>query len=131
MKQILFTCLVSILCFLFFTGCAQGTDPASPPNSAVETSAWQTAEGKQRLAEQIVQNMTQEEKVGQLLIIGLSDTVLQATDQELLQSCHAGGVILFDRNMKNKQQVADLIRELQKMTSPSLQLPLFVAVDQE
>ena len=131
MKQILFTCLVFILCSLFFTGCAQGTDPASPPKSAVETSAWQTAQGRQRLAEQIVQNMTQEEKVGQLLIIGLSDTVLQATDQELLQSCHAGGVILFDRNMKNKQQVADLIRELQKMTSPSLQLPLFVAVDQE
>lgn len=131
MKQILFTCLVSILCSLFFTGCAQGTDPASPPKSAAETSAWQTAQGRQRLAEQIVQNMTQEEKVGQLLIIGLSDTVLQATDQELLRSCHAGGVILFDRNMKNKQQVADLIRELQKMTSPSLQLPLFVAVDQE
>ena len=125
MKQILFTCLVSILCFLFFTGCAQGTDPASPPKSAVETSAWQTAEGRQRLAEQIVQNMTQEEKVGQLFYVNCRGNDMS----DAITEYHIGGVLLFgvDFDGKTKEKVNADIKAMQS----NAKIPLIIGTDEE
>ena len=42
-----------------------------------------------------------------------------------------GGVILFDRNMDNREQVKALNTELQSLTLNSHNLPLFLSVDQE
>lgn len=82
--------------------------------------------------EALLQGMTLEEKVGQLMWVGIEGTEADAETLGQLRELHAGGVVLFDRNMQNPDQVKTLIGALQKQTlSQSPRLPLFVSVDQE
>ena len=66
--------------------------------------------------EALLQGMTLEEKVGQLLFVGIEGTEADAETLARLQELHAGGVVLFDRNMQNPTQVKTLIGALQKQT---------------
>lgn len=89
-----------------------------------------TQEEKQEyIAQELLKKMTLEEKVGQLLMVGLSGTTLDENDIYLLKQAHVGGVILFDRNMDNPEQVKALTASIQKNSSGHL--PVFVAVDEE
>lgn len=82
--------------------------------------------------DQVFSAMTDEQKVGQLLVIGIPGTEVDATTLQMIQTYHIGGVTLFDRNMDNPRQVAILTNELQKVALQNHdQLPLFMAVDQE
>nr|WP_320146140.1 glycoside hydrolase family 3 protein [uncultured Anaeromusa sp.] len=95
------------------------------------------AESKKTLSQEeqveaLLQGMTLEEKVGQLLWVGIAGTEADAETLGQLRELHAGGVVLFDRNMQSPAQVKNLIDALQKQTlSQSPRLPLLVSVDQE
>lgn len=82
--------------------------------------------------EAMIENMTLEEKVGQLMMIGLSGTEKGSEIQEFIEEKHIGGVIYFERNMSSPKQVAELSNSLQQSAKNSRNsLPLMVAVDQE
>ena len=88
----------------------------------------------------IVQGMSFEEKVGQILMLDFrywgrdaqgnkqpltqSDTALQ----KLIQDYHLGSVILFRENLIDTPQTVQLINNLQQARS---NLPLFISTDQE
>lgn len=89
-------------------------------------------------ANEATAKMTVEEKVGQLFILNLEqlDTAKgnfyehKKASEEMkrtLGQYHVGGVILFSRNLKNREQTIKLNEELQS----SSEIPLFVAVDEE
>lgn len=92
-----------------------------------EGSATSTMQAVEAKADRIVSKMTEEEKVGQLMIIGLQGKEMQADTLAMLQKYHVGGVILFDRNMDNKAQVTKFTKQLQAAAD----LPLFICLDQE
>ncbi len=79
--------------------------------------------------DKIVANMTTAEKVGQIMMIGIHGTAPTEDSLYMLHEFHMGGIILFDRNMQNKDQVRSLNQELQKQADEKL--PLFIAVDEE
>ncbi|AOH56847.1 glycosyl hydrolase family 3 [Peribacillus muralis] len=80
----------------------------------------------------MLESMTLEEKVGQLMMVGFKGTKASRKINELIEKKHIGGVIYFDRNMKSPKQVARLSNSLQQTAEQStLSLPLMVAVDQE
>lgn len=79
--------------------------------------------------EQIIQNMSLEEKIGQMFIIGIKGTNIDEQSLQMLRNYHVGGIILFDRNMKSKNQVASLNKSLQENSTGNL--PLFIALDEE
>ncbi|MGE7761559.1 beta-N-acetylhexosaminidase [Peribacillus sp. NPDC097895] len=82
--------------------------------------------------EKMIENMTLEEKIGQLMVVGFKGTEKSNDITELIEQKHIGGVIYFDRNMKSPKQVAKLSNSLQQTANQSSQsLPLMVAVDQE
>ncbi|MFD6208308.1 glycoside hydrolase family 3 N-terminal domain-containing protein [Peribacillus sp. NPDC060253] len=82
--------------------------------------------------EKMIQNMTLEEKIGQLMVVGFKGTEKSNEITELIEQKHMGGVIYFDRNMKSPKQVAKLSNSLQQTANQSSHsLPLMVAVDQE
>ncbi|MBR5162685.1 MAG: hypothetical protein IKW79_01525, partial [Schwartzia sp.] len=61
-------------------------------------------------AEKILNAMTLDEKIGQMLMIGVHGTALNADSRFMLSEYAAGGVILFDRNL----ETADGVRRFTK-----------------
>jgi beta-N-acetylhexosaminidase len=71
--------------------------------------------------------MTLEERIGQILFIGLPGTDTSDEAARLLDEIQPGGVILFDRNIESPQQVAELNAAIR---SRSRILP-FISIDEE
>jgi beta-N-acetylhexosaminidase len=71
--------------------------------------------------------MTLEERVGQLLFVGLPGTDTSGAAGQLLDEIQPGGVVLFDRNVESPQQVAELSAAIR---SRSRILP-FISIDEE
>lgn len=78
--------------------------------------------------EKLIADMTPEEKIGQLLMIGIQGTEVNDDSRYMLNAYHAGGIILFDRNVVSLEQVTELNRGLQAC---SPKVPLFIAIDEE
>lgn len=77
--------------------------------------------------------MTLQEKVGQLLMVGfIGTTEVPEGMQELVRERNLGGAIYFSRNVKSAEQLADLSQQLQNLAKESSAgLPLFISIDQE
>src|SRR5689334_18016724 len=75
--------------------------------------------------------MTTDQKVGQLMMIGFDGTTVDADLRRLITDYHIGGVILFARNIQSPEQVALLTNELQKTALESGHPGLLIAIDQE
>lgn len=82
-------------------------------------------------AEQVVNAMSDEQMAGQMLMLGFSGTEPDYYIQRMINLRHAGGIVLFDRNIQNSAQVTAMNKQLQKLAIDNNKLPLFIAVDQE
>ncbi len=75
-------------------------------------------------------NMTLEEKIGQMVLVGMEGYNLDDDITELIKSYHVGGIILYGENVKNSEQLLSLINSL-KSANSSNKIPLFISVDEE
>lgn len=76
-----------------------------------------------------VESMSQTEKLGQMVMIGIQGTKVDDDSLYMLNQYHMGGVILFDRNMKSPEQVKQLTSDLQAQSNEKV--PLFIGIDEE
>ena len=65
-----------------------------------------------------------------MIISGFEGTSLNSQTEKLISEQGIGGLILFERNFKNLQQLKKLIEDLQGATEKNSP-PLFISVDQE
>ena len=79
--------------------------------------------------DQIVESMSQTEKLGQMVMIGIQGTKVDDDSLYMLNQYHMGGVILFDRNMDSLEQVKQLTSDLQAQSNEKV--PLFIGIDEE
>ena len=79
--------------------------------------------------EEKLRAMTLEEKVGQMIMVGIQGTELDENVRRLLNKIHFGGVILYDRNMQSLEQTKKLVDDIQAFANQKV--PLFVAIDEE
>lgn len=79
--------------------------------------------------EAIMASMSKTEKLGQMVMIGIQGTDVTEDSLFMLHQYHIGGIILFDRNMRSKVQVANLNKKLQDQCNEKV--PLFIAIDEE
>lgn len=79
--------------------------------------------------DKIVESMSQTEKLGQMVMIGIQGTKVDDDSLYMLNQYHMGGVILFDRNMENPEQVKQLTSDLQAQSNEKV--PLFIGIDEE
>jgi len=86
---------------------------------------------KQTQEEDPLQGWSLEEKIGQMFLIGFDGTALTPEVEELFNTIHPGGVILFTRNIEDEEQTRQLIQDLQNLSQNDTGIPLFVATDQE
>ncbi|WP_199614599.1 beta-N-acetylhexosaminidase [Paenibacillus alkalitolerans] len=127
----LFLCTLPLILF-FVTGCISAKpEEALPPPDPIHN-----AQGKlpgQVPADPIREKigaMTIDEKIGQMVIAGLDGYDIDAYSKELIEKYKVGGFIFFGRNIKDPKQTITLLNSL-KETNSDLELPLFLAVDEE
>ncbi len=121
--------LLGLSLFFLLTATACGSAPqkaAAPQPESVKLPDKQV----QAIARSMVNHMTLEEKLGQMMIVGVDGTTVDKNALELLKKYHVGGIILFDTNMQTRTQVQQLLSQL-KANADDKGLPLFAAVDQE
>ena len=77
-------------------------------------------------------NMTLEEQIGQLLMVGFPGTTPTPEIIDLIQNHHVGGIIFFSRNIQSPKQVLELTSSLQHIAKEAgHRHPLLIAIDQE
>jgi beta-N-acetylhexosaminidase len=68
---------------------------------------------------------------GQLLVAGFDGSRYTKDIGRLFKKLKVAGVILFARNIKNRQQVKNLISDIFKVSEDETGLPPFICIDQE
>ena len=76
----------------------------------------------------LIEKMTPQEKIGQLLMVGIHGKHMTSQTVHLIQELKIGGVILYSENIGEPSQVREFTGELQELSS---QVPLFISIDQE
>ena len=80
----------------------------------------------------MIAEMTIEEKVGQLIMVGFGGTQANEAIETHIRGRFVGGVVLFSRNIQSPEQTAALTNQLQRLTEATTrQIPLFIGIDQE
>ncbi len=87
-----------------------------------------SASGDQRV-EDLLKSLSQEQKVGQLLMVGFGGKEMGPEIERLLRRFHVGSVALYTRNVRSLEQVSKLIRDVRRVMADEVQP--FVALDQE
>ena len=79
--------------------------------------------------EERLKALSEEEKVGQLLVTALPGTEAGAQAETAIGEYQVGGVILFRSNIESGAQLIGLLNSLQSLNGDHV--PLFLCVDQE
>ena len=77
-----------------------------------------------------VENLSLEEKIGQLFLVGIDGTSPVDELVHFIQRYRIGGVIIDKKNIKTSEQLLNLINTL-KSQNVANQIPLFIAIEQE
>lgn len=108
-----------------------------------ETETQETTEAPDEnviLAEQMIQNMTLEQKIYQLFIVTPEILVDNAVDfavqsgsmtQQALEQKPVGGLIYFSQNMEDESQIKQMIANAQQYIQDAHQIGMWIAVDEE
>ena len=136
---------ISLILILSAGGCAQPdtaeaarfslTESPAPTAAATLSAAQtpapdpaeQTSQTLQEQAEQLLQNMTTAQKVGQLIIFGISEDVLSDTTAALVAHIQPGGIALTSDCFQNPNQVLSLVCGL----NAAGDTPLIIACTEE
>lgn len=79
----------------------------------------------------VLSKLTLEQKIGQLVIVGIDKTTITSSTQALFNTFYPGGVLLLKKNIESPKQLKKLTENLQKLSLETTKLPLFISVDQE
>lgn len=82
-------------------------------------------------ADRIVAKMSDSQKIGQLMMIGIQGTDLDADGRYMMTEFPCGNLILFDRNMETPEQVKRLTGNVQKTVRETTGVPALIGIDQE
>ena len=113
------------------TGCGLHNPFTSKAEPVTYESVAQSELSPEEKVDKLVANMSDADKVGQLLMIGIHGKTLNDDAKFMLNEYRVGGIILFDRNMESKDQVKSLITDINKTGKRAGLTPLFIGIDQE
>ena len=113
------------------TGCGLHNPFTSKAEPVTYESLAQSELSPEEKVDKLVANMSDADKVGQLLMIGIHGKTLNDDAKFMLNEYRVGGIILFDRNMESKDQVKSLIADINKTGKSAGLTPLFIGIDQE
>ena len=122
-----------ICCILLMSGCSQ---PKQKDNEKDATNLPITEPPKMEeevvvsKVDKMIEQMTLEEKVGQLLVIGVEGISFSGEMDSLIRNYHVGGVIIMGENISTTPELLQLINDIKKANEPN-KSPLYLSVDEE
>jgi len=119
--------VISILlaCSLLLSGC-NNSNSSFDPNNEVHKPSIKHID----LVQNKINKMNLDEKIGQLVIVGLDGYTMNDNINNLIEKNKVGGVILFSNNVENSNQLLNLTNSLKTKNSQN-KTPLFISVDEE
>lgn len=121
------------------TGTAAGTKPSSTPGTgaasqkpaaSASTSSTPSPTPSADPVKRQIDAMTLDEKIGQLVMVGLDGYVASDQAKSMVTNGKVGGFILYKNNVQNADQTTKLLNDL-KAANAGNATPLFLSVDQE
>ena len=77
-----------------------------------------------------IEELSIEEKVGQMLMIGLDTQNAMTVVDDLILKYKIGGILLYKKNYKNFEELIQLVNHIKKINTAN-KVPIFIAIDQE
>jgi beta-N-acetylhexosaminidase len=108
----------------------QDSNPKVDHISVLSKVNHQTSQNQTKSISDVIAGMNLDEKIGQMVIAGISGTTINSNDKKLITQSKVGGFILYGENLKTPQQTVQLLNQL-KMENATNPLPLLLSVDQE
>ena len=78
----------------------------------------------------IIEELTLDEKIGQLFIIELEEGPISSKTIEMIQKYKIGGFILYSKNYRTYEEMVQRINQLKEINKVN-RIPLWIAIDQE
>ena len=78
-----------------------------------------------------MRTMSREDKIGQLMCIGLEGTTFEEPQKELIRKYRVGGILLDHDNMESKEQVRAFTKGIRDTANTSSLMPPFIAMNRE
>lgn len=75
-------------------------------------------------------DLSKEEKIGQMIMVGMDTNYVTDRIKELIQVYKIGGIILYRKNFGTYQDLIALVNQLKELNKNN-RIPLFIAIDQE
>ena len=82
-------------------------------------------------AERSVRTMSREDKIGQLLFVGLPGTTIEEPQKDIMRKYRVGGILLDRNNMESKEQVRAFTQGIRDTANTSSLMPPFIAMNRE
>ncbi|MHA0856110.1 beta-N-acetylhexosaminidase [Paenibacillus sp. CMAA1364] len=131
--------IVWMICMLLIlTGCSSNNSVVIQP----DTPSTNTSENKSPMnqpdppaepvdeVEKLLSTMSIEEKIGQLVLVGMDGTINNKDSQTFIEEYHIGGFIFYKDNIESKEQALQLMNDL-KQTNVVNKIPLWMSLDEE
>jgi len=120
-------------CILLMSGCSQPKQKDNE-NDAINSPITEPEKMEEEVVvskvDKMIEQMTVEEKVGQLLVIGVDGISFSGEMDNLIGNYHVGGVIIMGKNVSTTPKLLQLINDIKKANDPN-KIPLFISVDEE
>ncbi len=133
MSKKLSLCLVIAAMAFVLLSCSTGQQPAPEPQAPPADIGQQPTPSTQPPTDPIVEQlgeMSLEDKLGQLMIVGLEGTSMQEDARAMIKEHKIGGFILYKNNIASASATVELLDEL-KTANLGNPAPLWLSVDQE
>lgn len=99
--------------------------PATKPADTSEKPVQQSDKIKEQ-----IKSMSLDEKIGQLVIVGLDGYEADEHARQMIEEYRVGGFILFTSNIQNSNQMLELLNSLKGINRAN-KVPFFLSVDEE
>lgn len=131
------TYIMYLLVVFLLIGCSK----VDRGKNSIEDSQPKTEDGQNKEDNQIpieevdlikeqIKEMSIEEKIGQMVTVGIDGPILDDNSRKLVEEHYVGGVIIFGRNVESPNQLLNLLNSLKDANSKNT-IPLFISVDEE
>jgi beta-N-acetylhexosaminidase len=122
-----------VICILFLlAGCGPASQESGiePPSFSERSQVIEQPEIVFSRVDALMEDMTLEEKIGQLLIVGMQGKTFDDELNRLIRQYHVGGIILLGKNISYPAGMLKLLNE-SKQANADYKIPLLISVDEE